>query len=411
MSRLRNALVAIGTAALLACVVPLKDRNAPIPNGGVTGPAADCTQVSPLGRGGPSGDPGVRLVGRFDTTDPKRPKFDWSGNEIRARFEGTELRAGFTAFNTILFTATLDDLPPKRFPVLEFQTGYDLAGSAPNSLFGPLSPGPHEIVIHRDSEALFGALTFEGFDFGPGGQALPPTRRDRRIEIIGDSITCGYGNLGSNATCPFSVDTENNFLAYGSLVGRALDAEVTSVAWSGKGIVLNYRENPNDVDSKTTVPQLWRDRTVGSLPDGPKWDFAKEEQPHVVVINLGTNDITRDIDEDNIADGLDFAAFRQGYFDFVTEVRGKRPDAHIFLALPPMITDQFPFQDARTDAGNAMRSIADEFAAKGDTKVYYFELVEQGTRYGLGCDYHPNLVVHRIMADQVAGAIRQKTCW
>jgi hypothetical protein len=39
------------------------------------------------------------------------------------------------------------------------------------------------------------------------------------------------------------------------------------------------------------------------------------------------------------------------------------------------------------------------------------ELVEMGVRYGLGCDYHPNLEVHRIMADQVVGAIRSKTCW
>jgi hypothetical protein len=34
-----------------------------------------------------------------------------------------------------------------------------------------------------------------------------------------------------------------------------------------------------------------------------------------------------------------------------------------------------------------------------------------GERYGLGCDYHPNLDVHRIMADQLAAAIRSKTCW
>jgi hypothetical protein len=39
------------------------------------------------------------------------------------------------------------------------------------------------------------------------------------------------------------------------------------------------------------------------------------------------------------------------------------------------------------------------------------ELVEQGTRYGLGCDYHPNLTVHQIMAQQTIGAIRSKTCW
>ena len=38
-------------------------------------------------------------------------------------------------------------------------------------------------------------------------------------------------------------------------------------------------------------------------------------------------------------------------------------------------------------------------------------LVEMGFRYGLGCDYHPNLEVHGIMAQQLVGAIRLKTCW
>jgi hypothetical protein len=39
------------------------------------------------------------------------------------------------------------------------------------------------------------------------------------------------------------------------------------------------------------------------------------------------------------------------------------------------------------------------------------DLVEQGFRYGLGCDYHPNAQVHAMMAKQVIGAVRSKTCW
>jgi hypothetical protein len=76
-----------------------------------------------------------------------------------------------------------------------------------------------------------------------------------------------------------------------------------------------------------------------------------------------------------------------------------------------MLTDQYPLANARTNLRNILGNIVNEFNAEGDTKVYRIEFVEMGTRYGLGCDYHPNLTVHRIMADQLVGAIRAKTCW
>ena len=41
------------------------------------------------------------------------------------------------------------------------------------------------------------------------GTQLPTMEYARRIEIIGDSITCGYGNEGPNATCPYDVPIRN----------------------------------------------------------------------------------------------------------------------------------------------------------------------------------------------------------
>lgn len=418
---LRIARTAAVAAVFLlpACVVRLSDRNSPLPNGGVTGPAADCSQVQPLSKGAPGGEAKPKLVGRFDVTDPNRPRFDWSGNYISARFRGTEVTVGIEAPADVLFTAVVDDLPPLKFTAVPGRTGYLIAGAD-----GPLgkldASKEHEITLHRNTEALFGPVTFTGFNFGPGGEILPPTVRPRRIEIIGDSITCGYGNEGKNATCPFSVEvrpgtfvpiTENNYLAYGSIAGRTLEADVVTVCWSGKGVVLNYREQDNDKDAKVTVPDLWLKRTLGSVGDEPPWDFATEPQPQVVVINLGTNDFSRDVDQNQIADGIDLDRFRAGYATFLEEVRKRRPDAHIFIALPPMITDQFPLDNARSNARSILRGLAEERNAAGDPKVYFIELVEQGVRYGLGCDYHPNLEVHRIMAEQVVGAIRTKTCW
>lgn len=182
----------------------------------------------------------------------------------------------------------------------------------------------------------------------------------------------------------------------------------------GEGAVLNPNDKP-DKDAKTTIPEYYL-RTIATGADATKdptnaWDFTKDVQPQVVVINIGTNDFARDVNQDSIADGIDLAAFRAGYLKFVKFVRTKRPMAEMFLAVPPMVTDKFPLDNARSDFRNTLRSIVEELNGAGDAKVYFIELVEMGVRYGLGCDYHPNLEVHRIMADQVAGAISKKTCW
>lgn len=409
------AFVTLPVVASPACVVRLDERNEPAANGGVTGARVDCAQVQAVGIGGPSaGTASIKFVGRYDMSDATKAKFDWSGNYANARFEGTEVSVGISIPDNqdieLVFEAAIDDREPIKFIVTPDRTSYLVAND--------LAPGPHEITVMRNSEALYGSSEFTGFNFGATGQLLPPTERPRRIEFIGDSITCGYGNEGPNATCPYDVEvrqgvrvpmTENIYLAYGSIAARALSADAVTTCFSGKGVVLNYREPADNPDAKTTVPQYY-ERTLANEPE-PKWDFTKEQQPQVVVINLGTNDFSRDINLDTVADGIDLPAFKAGYANFVAYVRERRPNAHIFLAIPPMMTDKFPLDNARSNMRDVLGQIVADRTAAGDTMVYRIELVEMGTRYGLGCDYHPNLEVHRIMADQVIGAIREKTCW
>lgn len=427
--RASRSFALVSAILLSACVVRLSDRNEPLTNGGVTGGILDCSAARPLAKGAPGTDAKTKFVGRYDFTNPAKPAFDWSGNFMSARFEGSLVTWGFEAGVEIVFEVIIDGAAPQEVI---------LGGKRPATSTHELSSGVHEITVMRSSEALFGAGSFVPFTF-PGGRQLPPTERPRRIEYIGDSITCGYGNEGENATCPYDVEerreknadgtetvvkiprTQNVALAYGSLAAAALDADAVTLCFSGKGMIQNYREQTGeyvplepgqgaDPDAKTLIPDYYK-RTFASEPQSPAWDFTKEPEPAVVVINVGTNDFSRDVDQNSVAEGLDLNAFQDGYRRFVDVVRGKRPKAHIFLALPPMVTDKFPLDNARTDFRRILNTIVREMNAAGDSQVYFIELVEMGTRYGLGCDYHPNLEVHRIMAQQVAGAIRTKTCW
>lgn len=93
-----------------------------------------------------------------------------------------------------------------------------------------------------------------GFELDDGAIVLPaPVLSRRRMEIIGDSITCGYGNEGI-PPCSNSVAVENNYMSYGSVTARALDAVLFTEAWSGMGMVRNVgypaRLSPNPFPTK-----------------------------------------------------------------------------------------------------------------------------------------------------------------
>jgi lysophospholipase L1-like esterase len=458
---------------LPACAIRLTDRNSPLENGGVTGPPADCSKVTPEPGGSYAGEAAPKFVGRFavvQSDDPDSPVhhvFDWSGNYITVRFQGTDritIKLAITGEipQDQMFEFVVDDLPPdnRRITVKENAAGVPTNIPLENYDIINLDPKvPHEVTIYKNTEAQKGQVIFKGFDLH-GGTFLPPTRRPRRIEFIGDSITCGYGNEGKNATCPFEVKirdardangnivmkngkpaavtvpvTERQYLSFTALAARELDADAVTICWSGKGVYKNFKERvvrlPDgsvgpEPDSQTTVPELWRARTLATdNQNGTPWNFTsepEEEKPDVVVVTLGTNDFARDTEPpsndpdklagDNVPDGdlgdpAELERFYEKYLAFVKEIRQHRPKAHIFLANSPMLTDQFPLDNARSTLRDVLRRIAAEM----DDKVYAMDLVEQGFRYGLGCDYHPNLTVHAIMAKQLVGAIRSKTCW
>jgi lysophospholipase L1-like esterase len=336
---------------------------------------------------------GVHTEGRFDRSDADAPIFAWSGTRISARFTGTA--AGVVlddARGKNEFYVFVDGkLAPDKLVVETGRHSY-LLGSA-------LGPGLHEVAIHRLTEASLGETTFLGFRFGKGGKLVPgdakPARR--RMEVIGDSISAGYGNEGKDKSCPFSPQTENHYLTYGALAARALDAEVTTVAWSGKGVFSNRGDKVDTVP----MPVLWR-RTLPERDDS-RWDYA-QYQPDVVVINLGTNDFA--------PGNPDWSPFPAAYLQFVREVRSRYPKAAIFCALGPALSDAWPDgRRALTTARQGIQAAVDGLSARGDARVYFVEFPVQTGENGYGCDWHPNTRTHAMMAEDLERAIREKVGW
>jgi hypothetical protein len=435
------SLVAVATS-IAACSSSSTPSYTPIPNGGVTGAAADCAAATPTPQGAvPSATAEPRLVGRFappadidvavecapgtdQATRVERATaraFELAGSEIRFRFEGASavVRLSFAPDPSpsgvrerdpvVQFTASIDDQPPFVFNVRPCRPSYDLEVLAQAS-GATLRPGVHDVVIHRNSEPLFGTTFFLGLS-ARGGKLLPPLERKRRIEVIGDSVACGYGNLGTDAACTFSAVNSSAYQAYPAIAARALGAELVNVCWSGKGVYQNYSdERSPPLGDNSPMPALWR-RTLPSKAEVGMWDFAKALQPEAVVIDLGSNDIARDNDFNGQPDGSDRARITEETSRLLVAVRDVYPQAHVFVALTPLLTDARPAPGGRSALRDALRAAVTAKNGAGDARVYFMELVEKGDRDNDGCDHHPNLEVHRIMADQLVGAIRSKTCW
>ncbi len=328
--------------------------------------------------------PGVLLIGRFDTSDSAGPKFGWSTSTIKASFTGTAISATIKSSGDNWFNVIIDG-------VVKTPVNIPSGSSSPITLASGLKDGiTHTVELVRRTEAWIGEAQFLGFNV-TGGELLPaPSPSTRRIEFIGDSITCGYGNEGTTQYQSFTTKNENAYMAYGAITARLLKADPTTVCWSGKGLVQNYGGDLNDLMPAVYSRVLPYNTTL-------TWDSSKWT-PQVVVINLGTNDFS--------TGSVDKTTFATAYSNFVTKIRGQYPDAHIYCAAGPMLAG-----DQLTKCKGAITSVVDQKKASGDLKIHLIEFPVQLESNGYGEDWHPSVKTHELMANQLAETIKTDLGW
>ena len=138
--------------------------------------------------------------------------------------------------------------------------------------------GKRKIRIVKQSESNYNLCELRSISLC-GELCDAPARRDKLIEYIGDSLSCGMGVLGKKGVeFPQSSRWEDVTQGYTYMSAEALEADYLIISESGIGLAGSWYDPLLDFYSAFSYK---RDKTK-------KYDFS--QIPDLIVINLGTND-------------------------------------------------------------------------------------------------------------------------
>ena len=342
-------------------------------------------------------DKHIQYTGRISFTNPERPAFNFPGIQIRAAFEGTSLRM-LAKPNSGYFMAQIDKAEP-------FKVAFRGERDSLVTLATALADGVHTVKLMYAIEGYEFFPEFWGFVLDEGKKLVDaPALPSRKIEFIGNSITCGYGNEGLKKEEHFDYATENHYYSYASITARNLDAQHWVVARSGIGAYRNYN-GPKTGNPESNMlaqyehigyawkPELRKEATFLS----EKWDFNRY-QPDVVCINLGTNDLS--------TSNYDVKLLKQNYNKLLKTVRQHNPKAKIVFLTGTMLYDK---------EMELQRQILNEVTAEakkaGDKEIYRFDMAPISGDEWYGNDWHPNVYMDEKMAGELTAYLRSLMNW
>lgn len=256
------------------------------------------------------------------------------------------------------------------------------------------------VRVMKFSEAAFGYAGFTSLELE--GDLLsspesPATESQLKLEFIGDSITCGYGIEGVWEKDTFTTQQERPDKAYAFLTAKALGAQVQLCSWSGIGLISNYVD-PETImlpDTHWLMQANWpyTDKSLSlRLGIEPEvWDGAGYE-PDIVVIHLGTNDISwvRGMEERR----LEYTAqLRQ----LIEAVHRRSPRAKICCCLGIM------GEQLNASVEEAVNLFKKDFPNVAAKAVLFTQQLEED---GIAADWHPSAVTHKKAAELLAEALR-----
>lgn len=180
-----------------------------------------------------------------------------------------------------------------------------------SNLTSPISPSTFEFRVSNWGRGV----QISKVHVAAGEKLIKIPDFDRRLEVIGDSLSAGYsGTYEGLSSFGYGLgaglgNTEYSITAYPGICVADQDC------WGNpRGQVHQWFYTS---DTRYQATQIW-----GDNPE--PWDFSKHPEADIVVINIGTND-------QNEANNVTAEAYVEAYTKLVQGVHGKYPKAQVVL--------------------------------------------------------------------------------
>ncbi len=331
----------------------------------------------------PASDSRIEYTGRTLVSGDE-VTYDWSGVYFRVKFNGPYLAMKCSDTKNCWFNLWVDkEMSPKADKV--FMVG---ATDTLVVLAEGLGKGEHEVILQKRTEGEQGRFTVHKF-LTEGEVLQAQGRKERHIEFIGDSYTCGYGTESGDKNDPFLAETENCNLTYAAITARYFGADFNLVSHSGQGIARNY----DNFGPGYHMPHRYT-QTFNTDKE-TLWDASKAAYtPDMVVIYLGTNDFSTSQQPSELS-------FRNNYITLLNKIKENYgADTPILCMASP--ADPYLYDYIR----NAV-------VVSGLTNVAYMAVSNQAHNYedDLGASWHPNYQGHIKVASCMIPYISTLTGW
>ena len=263
---------------------------------------------------------------------------------------------------------------------------------------------PRDVVVRivKLSETAMSTCGIGAISVDDPNGIRPTPAGARRIEFIGDSITCGYGMDDEVPEHHFSTTTEDVTRAYAYRTAELLGADYSMVSISGYGIISGYTATGEEKITAQQLPKFYEKLGFSygtfhkQIAAATRWDFSAF-QPDLIVINLGTNDDSYTLGRPEREE-----EYRAAYVEFLQVVRRNNPDAVILCTLGIMGDRLYP---------TVVQAVADYTALTGDTNIHTMKFDVQRPADGYTADWHPTAVTHGKAAEKLTAEIRGLMGW
>lgn len=330
----------------------------------------------------------LRYSGRIDFEDRKAPVFVYAGSYVKIRFTGDGVLAAITNHRSYAsnYLGYLLDGEQRKLTLAQ-------DGERHRYVLGEGLPGrEHELLLFKRMDACH-YFTFHGFELKEDGEVLPlPEPPRRRMEVFGDSVSCGEVSealdyVGKQDPV-HDGEFSNSWYSYSWITARRLHAQLHITAQGGAALLdgTGWFRGPDYIGMESIYDKIQYHPDICPVK---QWDF-KRWQPHVAVIAIGQNDANPQDYMAREPDGEKTRNWKAQYENFVRRLMELYPLAHFVL------TTTILMHDAAWD-----RAIHAVWERIGSPRVHHFLYSQNGS----GTPGHIRIPEAEKMAEELGGYI------